>query len=296
MSYYLVDGLGSTRLLTDGLGQVLNSYGYEAFGETTSQSGTASNKYQFAGEQFDSALGDYYLRQRFYDTSSGRFGRMDTYHGVLSSPVTLNKYVYGNANPINYTDPSGYFSKFEVMAAFVISNILWNAINPFNINGVDLLADNPFSAIDPTRGLGGRISFRETFDFVKETILHRAVNQLSKGRNVAVAVFKDSSGKKRILAVNNQTAAENGLKSGLHAEQILAGELSNRGITAKNVIRIYSERQPCTTRDNNCASFLRTTYPNVPIYWSYPYNDVELKQIGYGVRELDLEMYGIKFK
>jgi RHS repeat-associated protein len=107
-SYYLVDGLGSTRLLTDSAGQVLNSYGYEAFGQTISQSGTASNKYQYAGEQFDAALGDYYLRQRFYDTSSGRFGRMDKYEGDAFSPLTLNRYIYTNANPIMGTDPSGF--------------------------------------------------------------------------------------------------------------------------------------------------------------------------------------------
>jgi RHS repeat-associated protein len=124
MSYYLVDGLGSTRFLTDGLGQVLNSYGYEAFGETTSQSGTASNKYQFAGEQFDSALGDYYLRQRFYDTSSGRFGRMDTYEGGLLEPFTLHKYLYTHSNPIGGTDSTGFFNLNGLLAALNIQKIL----------------------------------------------------------------------------------------------------------------------------------------------------------------------------
>ncbi len=125
-SYYLVDGLGSTRLLTDAQGQVLNSYGYEAFGETTSQSGTTSNKYQYAGEQFDSTLGDYYLRQRFYDTSSGRFGRMDTYEGNLQNLDNLNKYVYAENNPIKYSDPTGYFSIQEGLATSVILSTLAN--------------------------------------------------------------------------------------------------------------------------------------------------------------------------
>ena len=109
-SFYLVDGLGSTRLLTDTQGQVLNAYGYEAFGETVSQSGTATNAYQYAGEQFDGAIGDYYLRQRFYDPSSGRFGRMDKYEGEILNPLSLNRYLYGNSNPITNTDPSGYFT------------------------------------------------------------------------------------------------------------------------------------------------------------------------------------------
>jgi RHS repeat-associated protein len=137
-SYYLVDGLGSTRLLTDTQGQVLNAYGYEAFGESTSQSGTASNKYQYAGEQFDAALGDYYLRQRFYDTSSGRFGRMDTYSGNSKSPATLNKYTYGNSNPISYTDPTGYFSLQEFSATLAAISFL-ETIFPTALFGAGIL-------------------------------------------------------------------------------------------------------------------------------------------------------------
>jgi RHS repeat-associated protein len=123
-SYYLVDGLGSTRLLTDTQGQVLNSYGYEAFGQTVSQSGAASNKYQYAGEQFDGVLGDYYLRQRFYNTNSGRFGRMDTYGGKVREPITLHKYLYANANPSMFTDPTGLSTMGEVLTGLLILGVL----------------------------------------------------------------------------------------------------------------------------------------------------------------------------
>jgi RHS repeat-associated protein len=123
-NYYLVDGLGSTRLLTDTQGQVLNSYGYEAFGQTVSQSGSATNKYQYAGEQFDATLDDYYLRQRFYDTSSGRFGRMDTYGGKLREPSTLNKYLYTANNPITWIDPSGFVSENNVPRGNFIHNFI----------------------------------------------------------------------------------------------------------------------------------------------------------------------------
>jgi RHS repeat-associated protein len=110
MSYYLVDGLGSTRLLNDAQGQVLNSYSYEAFGQTTGESGSTRNNYQYAGEQFDEILGNYYLRQRFYAMSSGRFGRMDDYEGNRNEPLSLNKYIYGSQNSINFIDPSGFTS------------------------------------------------------------------------------------------------------------------------------------------------------------------------------------------
>jgi RHS repeat-associated protein len=105
-----VDGLGSTRLLTDAQGNVLNAYDYDAFGETINQSGTATNQYLFAGEQFDPGLGDYYLRDRFYDPGMGRFSRADTFQGVLRSPITAHKYLYANNNPITLIDPSGFFA------------------------------------------------------------------------------------------------------------------------------------------------------------------------------------------
>ena len=45
---------------------------YEAFGTKTSGTGDVANKYLFAGEQYDSNLGDYYLRARYYDREAGR--------------------------------------------------------------------------------------------------------------------------------------------------------------------------------------------------------------------------------
>jgi RHS repeat-associated protein len=109
-SFYLVDGLGSTRGLTDATGGLTDSYTYDAFGNLLGSSGSTSNSYLFAGEQYDSNLDQYYLRQRFYDAGTGRFTRKDTYEGNTFSPITLNKYVYGNANPVSYTDPTGLFS------------------------------------------------------------------------------------------------------------------------------------------------------------------------------------------
>ena len=148
-SFYLVDGLGSTRLLTDAQGQVLNSYGYEAFGETVSQSGMATNAYQYAGEQFDGETGDYYLRQRFYDPSTGRFGRMDTYEGDTSNPSTLHKYVYTHNNPTSYVDPTGKsLSSADMVAASFIANILQTIFYSYQISTL-LLGDiaSPFPKI-----------------------------------------------------------------------------------------------------------------------------------------------------
>jgi hypothetical protein len=54
-------------------------------------------------------LGEYYLRQRYYDIEAGRFTRRDTYEGRLNEPLSLHKYVYVHNNPVNSTDPTGLY-------------------------------------------------------------------------------------------------------------------------------------------------------------------------------------------
>jgi len=105
--FYFVDGLGSTRGLTDSSGEVTDAYWYDAYGNLVERVGSSENDYLFAGEQFDEELGQYYLRQRYYDATTGRFTRRDTWEGNRTNPITLNKYLYANGNPVSYIDPSG---------------------------------------------------------------------------------------------------------------------------------------------------------------------------------------------
>jgi RHS repeat-associated protein len=109
-SYYFVDGLGSTRGLTNASGVVTDTYAYDAFGNLIASAGNIENDYLFAGEQFDEDLGQYYLRDRYYNPSVGRFTRVDTYQGRRSDPMSRHDYLYTHANPVNYIDPSGLYT------------------------------------------------------------------------------------------------------------------------------------------------------------------------------------------
>ncbi|NEQ42484.1 MAG: tandem-95 repeat protein [Leptolyngbya sp. SIOISBB] len=123
-SYYQVDGLGSTRVLTDESGTISDNYDYDAFGNLIESSGVTENSYQYAGEQFDENLDNYYLRQRFYDQGVGRLTTRDTYEGRLEEPLTLHKYLYTHANPINATDPSGLFTLTDISTARKVRDTL----------------------------------------------------------------------------------------------------------------------------------------------------------------------------
>ena len=77
---------------------------------TKEKIGDTPNSYLYAGEQRDSNLGLDYLRARYLDVETGRFVSRDSFEGILRDPGTLHKYLYGNGNPVNRTEPSGLFS------------------------------------------------------------------------------------------------------------------------------------------------------------------------------------------
>ncbi|WP_223805615.1 RHS repeat-associated core domain-containing protein [Pseudanabaena sp. UWO310] len=129
-SFYVYDGLGSTRALTDASGMVTDTYNYDAYGNLSSSTGTTVNSYLYAGEQFDKNLGDYYLRDRYYSTDIGRFTQRDRFEGVMNNPLSLNRYGYTHGNPVNAIDPSGEFSLLEVSA---ISSVV-GALSGFTYN------------------------------------------------------------------------------------------------------------------------------------------------------------------
>jgi RHS repeat-associated protein len=106
-SFYGYDGHGSVRFLTNAAGAVTDSYTYDAFGMPITTTGTTPNSFQYSGEQFDNALGLYYLRARYFNAATGRFLTMDPYEGCILNCGTLHKYVYTQNNPVNRIDPTG---------------------------------------------------------------------------------------------------------------------------------------------------------------------------------------------
>ena len=75
--------------------------------------------YRFAGEQFDSSLGLCYLRARYLNAGTGRFWTRDTHPGNNQEPLSLHRYLYVSADPVNRVDPSGLveFNLGSFMAA-----------------------------------------------------------------------------------------------------------------------------------------------------------------------------------
>ena len=115
--YYFADGLGSIRNLVDSSQNVQNAYDYYAFGrELGTWTENIANRYTFTAREWDGESQLYYYRNRFYDSSTGRFLERDPLFILLLN----NAYHYTHNTPINTTDPTGEADPFTVAVIMLI--------------------------------------------------------------------------------------------------------------------------------------------------------------------------------
>jgi RHS repeat-associated protein len=140
------EGGGNTRFLTDGTGARVGQFNYDAAGRLLSSNGTATELLS-NGERRDAATGLDFLRARYYDANLGRFLSPDPFAGTRGQPQSLTDYVYANADPVNFSDPSGLVSLNEISLSTKISIGISVGLG---ITNVGLRADADFHANELT--------------------------------------------------------------------------------------------------------------------------------------------------
>lgn len=115
--FYHQDGLASTKARTGVDGDALDAYAYDAFGSSEVPNSGRPVAAAFAGEYFDEAVGLAYHRARWNDLSVGRFVSADAARGSRNRPMSLNRYVYAEDDPVRARDPSGLMLTLEDAAA-----------------------------------------------------------------------------------------------------------------------------------------------------------------------------------
>lgn len=108
--FYVLNHRGDVVGLLDESGNSAAEYKYDAFGNITSSTGTATlgngkflkdeQPFRYTSYFYDKESNLYYLKARYYDSSIGRFLSRDPFQNK-------NLYYYAENNPLKFIDPNG---------------------------------------------------------------------------------------------------------------------------------------------------------------------------------------------
>jgi len=130
--YYHPDHLGSTMLITDANGNVVENSYYSPYGELLG--GGSADVRLYTGQMKD-ITNQYYYGARYYRPP--QFIQPDTLTQNIYDPQALNHYAYVRNNPYKYVDPTG---NEPVLAQIGSYEIMYNQIVSFENN---LRENNP---------------------------------------------------------------------------------------------------------------------------------------------------------
>ena len=249
-----------TQLFSDGLGSVRvgqtaaasHVFSYDAFGIAlgategmpANAADASATSHRYTGEYADSQTGLLHLRARDYDPQVGRFISMDEHPGANRIPLTLNKYLYGNADPVNTVDPSGNFGLGGMMSAGM--NISVSSIARFAVH--EMIVDR----------LAGKIVEGMISSVIKGGTLMPSGNPGLNGFIQALAT-QCSFTKKNCLVGNKIPVLSTGMELPMHSMHIAASQYgfgntsSGVGVTSSVLVRgqgsggrtWYKKMHPC---------------------------------------------------
>ena len=122
------DHLGSLDVLTDEDGHIVEEMSFDAWGQRRNAATWAAldaplassitDRGYTAHEQLDD-VGLIHMNGRVYDPRLGRFLQADPFVQDATDTQLYNRYSYLRNNPLNGTDPSGYFIPELIIGAFI---------------------------------------------------------------------------------------------------------------------------------------------------------------------------------
>ncbi len=147
--YLLKDHLGSIAAIADEVGNIVERYSYDAWGnrrdpdtwELVDLDDSETYDRGFTGHEHLDRLGLINMNGRVYDPILGRFLSADPFIQFPEYTQGLNRYTYVLNNPISYTDPSGYFVNFiygalgSAAVGYIIGSVVDHFIPGDNFNG-----------------------------------------------------------------------------------------------------------------------------------------------------------------
>ena len=137
--YLLYDHLGSVDVITNVAGTVVQDLSFDAWGQRrapdewtvlallrlTDTGHGSKTPYGFTGHEMLDAVGIIHMNGRIYDPRLGRFMQADPVIQFPNYSQSWNRYSYVLNNPLNATDPTGYFigKLFRKLVGAVVNGI-----------------------------------------------------------------------------------------------------------------------------------------------------------------------------
>ncbi len=137
-AFVYVDHLGSVDVITDAVGQIRHSLSFDPWGQRRSGENWSAQSISqilsslslsgftqpittrgYTGHEMVDALGIIHMNGRIYDPKIGRFLQADPFIQAATNTQSYNRYAYVFNNPLNATDPSGYFSLRNLVGVIV---------------------------------------------------------------------------------------------------------------------------------------------------------------------------------
>ncbi len=167
--------------LVSSTGTVVKEYQYDAFGVEYTPDANDINYFRYCGQYFDTEIGTYYLRARYYDPTNGRFIQQDGWSYLnYNDPLSLNLYSYCSNNPIRYIDLSGTTAK----------DILSGLISALDENLTDGFVKWVISKI---KNINGDYLYESEYDYYLGRVIGDAIS-------VAIGAYMTATGIMTIIS------------------------------------------------------------------------------------------------
>jgi RHS repeat-associated protein len=152
--FYLPDGQGSTRQTVQApvtasppIAPTMQQMHYDAYGKLIPGAVPPGTNMLYRNQRYDPHLKMYDLRRREYDPANMRFTQHDPFAGSIDDPMSLHRYLYCNANPVNSIDPTGQFTLAEINMANLYRSVM-NEIDLSVHEGVERSIDTTMAGGD----------------------------------------------------------------------------------------------------------------------------------------------------
>ncbi|MDF2788861.1 MAG: hypothetical protein K0S80_1959 [Neobacillus sp.] len=194
--YYQFNNRGDVIALTNSAGSIVARYEYDPWGNVTISKDTTSgaaelNIYRYVGRygvQYDKDTNMYLMTWRDYDPTTSRFIVPDTDDGQDDEPLSKNKYLYAEGDPVNNIDPTGNFVETAFDLVMLAGSIKAFIGNPSFTNVVAVLLDGIAVSLPGIPGGSG-------------AVLRQIAKMTTKGKKYLITIFGNGKAYKKAVSL-----------------------------------------------------------------------------------------------